>query len=122
MPAPPPCFGGGAAVLRRERSDPYRAAGLYHLSSPFWVCLPASSGVIVPFITPAVMRHSSFSRFGSPRERIWYELRMVDLAMPRQLRNVCASGSCRSIFWFDRLKKPGSALLYNVANSGVVIH
>src|SRR5919109_3734392 len=96
--------------------------GLYHLSSPACASLPACSGVVVPLITPALKRHSSFSRFGSPRERIWYELRMVDLHSPRQLRNTLASGSFTVILWLERVKKPGKALLYSSANSGVVIH
>src|SRR5207247_9236630 len=73
-------------------------------------------------MTPALTLHNSFSRLGSPRERIWYELRMVDLQVLRQFKKVWASGSCSVTFWFERLKKPGSALLYRLANSEVVIH
>src|SRR5205809_7552174 len=73
-------------------------------------------------MTPALTLHNSFSRLGSPRERIWYELRMVDLQVLRQFKKVWASGSCSVTFWFERLKNPGSALLYRLANSEVVIH
>src|SRR6476469_10373508 len=66
-----------AAGLRLGVAD--YCFGLYHLSSPAWASWPACSGVTVPLITAALRRHSSFSRFGSPRERIWSELRMVDL-------------------------------------------
>ena len=47
---------------------------------------------------------------------------MVDLHVPRQLKNSLASGSFTVILWFDRVKKPGRALLYSSANSGVVSH
>src|SRR5438270_8415476 len=77
---------------------------------------------MVPASTPALTRHSSFSRFGVPRERIWYELRMVDLHVWRQLKNVWANGSFRSILAFCRVKKPGRALLYSPANSGDATH
>src|SRR5256884_9718717 len=73
-------------------------------------------------MTPALTLHNSFSRLGSPRERIWYELRMVVLQVLRQLKKVLASGSCSVTFWFERLKYPGSALLHMLANSVVVIH
>ena len=46
-------------------------AGLYHFFSPSWICAPAASGVSVPFSTRADTFHSSFSRFGVPRDRIW---------------------------------------------------
>ena len=55
------------------------------------ICCAASSGVSEPLITPAETAHSSFSRFGSPRERIWYELRIVSWHAERHDTNVFAS-------------------------------
>src|SRR5712692_4509718 len=69
------------------------ACGLYHLVSPACTWAAASSGASLPLMTPALTLQSSFSRLGSPRERIWYEFRIVDLHRPRQLRNVWARGS-----------------------------
>src|SRR5258706_14389392 len=61
----PGSFPAGMKIFTNEL-----AYGLYHLSKPSWICFPASSGVIEPLMTPALTCQSSFSRFGSPRERI----------------------------------------------------
>src|SRR6186997_1226027 len=100
-----------------EKTETYWA-GLYHESRPAWTSWPACSGVMLPFMTAALTRQSSFSRLGSPRERIWYELRIVDWQSCRQLRNSLASGSSSVTLALLSGKKPGSALAYNVANSG----
>src|SRR5208283_4283735 len=71
----------GLAPRRRSR---HLAAGLYHLSRPSWICLAAASGVSVALMTCAETFQSSFSRLGVPRDRIWYELRIVDLQELRQ--------------------------------------
>ena len=76
---------------RDERLQrPLTCAGLYHLSRPSCSCLPAASGVSAPLITCAETFQSSFSRFGVPRDRIWYELRIVDLQSLRQPTIVAA--------------------------------
>src|SRR5690349_11824452 len=101
--------------MKGENRQTY--CGLYHFSRPVWISWPACSGVMDLFITAAVTRQSSFSRFGSPRERIWYELRMVDLHSCRQLRNSLASGSSNVTLALLSGKKPGRAFAYSLANS-----
>src|SRR5208282_802202 len=98
------------APAERALTSVYFMSGLYHLSNPSCSCLPAASGVIAPLITCAETFHNSFSRFGVPRDRIWYELRIVDLQSLRHPTIVAARSS--SIFTASLLsgKKPGSAL------------
>src|SRR6266705_3287654 len=84
--------------------------GWYQWSSPFWSRFVACSGVIFPFSTAALVCQSSFSRFGVPRDRIWYELRIVVLHVFRQDTNVLASGSVVGIGADWSEKKPGSEL------------
>src|SRR6266849_1474521 len=79
-------------------AQPDHLDGLYHFSSPLCTWAAASSGVSLPLMTPTLTLQSSVSRLGSPRERIWYEFRIVDLHRPRQLRNVWARGSFTSTF------------------------
>src|SRR5919108_4789703 len=104
-------------AARRDEIRVQTYFGLYHLSRPAWISSPACSGVMEPLITPALTRQSSFSRFGSPRERIWYELRIVDSHWSRQLRNSFASGSSSVTFALLSGKKPGRAFAYRDANS-----
>ena len=89
---------------------PAYCCGGYQLARPDWISAAACSGVNDPLITWALTFHSWFSRLGSPRERIWYELRIVDSHSPRQLRNSFATGSSMLIEWFDSEKNPGRAL------------
>src|SRR5205809_1630291 len=80
--------------------------GWYQRSSPFWSRCVACSGVILPFMTAALTCQSSFSRFGVPRDRIWYELRIVVLQVFRQDTNVFASASVVGIGFDCSQKKP----------------
>src|SRR5438093_1120270 len=85
-------------------------AGWYQASRPDCRRFAAASGASVPLITDEPTTQDSFSRFGVPRDRIWYVGRMVDSHLARQLTNSLASGSFSSTGALLRLKNPGKAL------------
>src|SRR5438477_7938279 len=77
---------------------------------------------MVPLMTSTEVIQSSFSRFGLPRERIWYERRIVALDVLRQDRNALASASLEGTGFVAREKKPGSEFWYTLANAGEATH
>src|SRR5215207_8045640 len=87
----------------RRRPPPRRGyfCGGYQEARPSWTFFAASSGFMVPLTTCALTFQRSFSRFGVPRPRIWYEFRIEVSQVPRQLANFAATGSLTFTFAFE---------------------
>ena len=83
--------------------------------------LAACSGVKVPFITAALTRQSSFSRLGSPRERIGTSCGWWTYKSGASSRTHCQRVIQGHLGIATAVKKPGRALAYNSANSSDVI-